>query len=371
MPRQFLQRDPARSAVILNKIINQKIKKMETKELRILVIGAGGIGGITAAHMARAGYRVSVVDNMPSLAGRIEEKGLHVFGVNGDFTWKLKAHESLQEMTDRPDIVFIATKANALSAIVRDLKPVLKEDSVVVSLQNGICEEFLVNELGEGKVVGCVVGWGATVHSPGELEMTSTGDFVIGAFGKKPVNHFDKVVTLLETTAPVVTTTNVYGSLYSKLIINSCITTLGAICGLRLGKMLSLKKYRNMFIQIIREAVQVGRAAGIQIEKYAGKLDFYSFSENNDWVSALKKHLMIRIIGFKYRRLKSSSLQSLETGRKTEIDYLNGYIISKGRENKIDTPLNDYLVLLVKEIETGKRNISHTNFELSYFNQFS
>ena len=343
---------------------------MKTKELQILVIGAGGIGGITAAHMSRSGYNVTVVDNLPSLAGLITDRGIHVFGAKGDFVQTVRAYSSLTDLSVKPDIVFIATKANALTGIVKDLKSMLKKDSAIVSLQNGVCEEYLVEQLGEDRVMGCVVGWGATVHSPGELEMTSRGDFVVGAFGRPEVYHLSDAVTLLETTAPVVTSKNVYGSLYSKLIINSCITTLGAICGMTLGEMLWLKKYRNMFIQIIREAVAVGKATGVRIEKYAGKLDFYSFAEYRGWMSGLKKHLTLMIIGYKYRRLKSSSLQSLETGRKTEIEYLNGYISIKGREKSIETPLNDYLIQLVKEIETGTRNISHKNFELSYFDKF-
>jgi len=344
---------------------------MKTEDLQILVIGAGGIGGITAAHMAQSGYNVDVVDNMPSLAGLIENRGIHVFGVNSDFLTTIRAFESIKQVPVKPDIVFIATKANSLTGILKDLKPVLKQDSTVVSLQNGVCEEYLIKELGEERVLGCVVGWGATVHTPGELEMTSKGDFVVGAVGKREVYHFNDVVRLLETTAPVVTSKNVFGSLYSKLIINSCITTLGAICGMTLGKMLRLRKYRNMFIQIIREAVCVGKATDVSIEKYAGKLDFYSFAEKNGWLSDQKKHLMLLIMGYKYRRLKSSSLQSLETGRKTEIEYLNGYITDKGRDNSIETPLNDYLILLVKEIETGNRKISEDNFNMEYFHQYS
>jgi len=138
-----------------------------------------------------------------------------------------------------------------------------------------------------------------------------------------------------------------------------------------LGKMLRLRKYRNMFIQIIREAVRVGKATGVKIEKYAGKLNFYSFAEEGGWLADQKKHLTLMIMGYKYRRLKSSSLQSLETGRKTEVEYLNGYITIKARDHNIETPLNDYLILLIKEIESGSRMISHKNFELSYFDRFN
>lgn len=356
---------------------NQHFKKEKDREtpsthdLEILVIGAGGIGGITAAHMKGAGYNVEVVDNLPGLSGKIQDEGIHVFGETKEFTEKMTAWSNLQEVSGKKDVILIATKANVLCQITKEIKSLLKDNSAVISLQNGICEEYLIKAIGKDRVIGCVVGWGATVHEPGNLEKTSGGDFIIGTIDGQSVNHFDFVVEALRTTAPVVVSDNVFGWLYSKLIINSCITTLGAICGMTLGKMLAIKKIRNIFIQIIREAVMVGRAAGIKIEKYAGKLDFYNFAEKNSWLANIKKHIMIRIIGFKYKRLKSSSLQSLESGRKTEVEYLNGYITKKAKEFMISTPLNDLLVNLVREIEDGNRRITPENFELKLFSQFS
>jgi 2-dehydropantoate 2-reductase len=78
--------------------------------------------------------------------------------------------------------------------------------------------------------------------------------------------------------------------------------------------------------------------------------------------SDFKRHLTIRVIGMKYRRLKSSSLQSIERGRNTEIDYYNGYISSKGRELEVPTPVNIQLTRMVKEIEQGSRQITPENF---------
>jgi 2-dehydropantoate 2-reductase len=340
-------------------------------EQSILIIGAGGIGGITAAHISKSGFNVEVVDNLPGLAKKIEKEGLRVFGQTDTLLEKMNAFDSINQVPGKKDIILLATKAPALSKVTQEIQPLMKEDSVVVSLQNGICEEYLIQQLGKEHVIGCVVGWGATVHEPGRLEKTSTGHFTVGTLDGAKMNHFDTVVRLLETTAPVMVSENIFGCLYSKLIINSCITTLGAICGMMLGKMLSFRNIRNLFIEIIREAVEVAKGAGINIEKYGNKLDFYDFAEKSSPWANFMKHLKIRIIGMKYRRLKSSSLQSLETGRKTEIDFLNGYITQKGREVGVETPLNDLLVKLVKEIEDGKREISYSNFILSEFNQYS
>ncbi|MGW8316413.1 MAG: ketopantoate reductase family protein [Bacteroidales bacterium] len=344
---------------------------MKKKAPEVVVIGAGGIGGITAAHASKAGFNVEIVDNMPGLSDKIRTGGIKVSGTMTPFAEKITAYKSIREVPGKRDIILLATKATALCEITEDVKSLMHDSTVVVCMQNGICEEYLSNILGRNRVLGCVVGWGATVLEPGNLQKTSEGDFVIGTLPGETVHQLDAVVEILRATAPVNITENIAGWLYSKLIINSCITTLGAICGITLGKMLAIRKIRNIFIEIIREAVHVGKKAGIRIEKYANKLDFYTFAENGSVLVESLKHLKIRIIGMKYRKLKSSSLQSLETGRKTEIDFLNGYIVKKGHEVKVNTPLNELLVGLVKEIENGTRKISIDNFELTAFGRFS
>lgn len=344
---------------------------MKNNAYEVVFIGAGGIGGITAAHASKAGFDVEVVDNMPGLAEKIRTEGLEVSGTIAPFTQKMTAYKSIREVHGQKDILFLATKATALCEIAEDIKALMNDTTVVVCMQNGICEEYLSNILGKNRVLGCVVGWGATVDEPGKLQKTSKGDFIIGTLPGENVHHLDAVVEILQATAPVKFTENIVGWLYSKLIINSCITTLGALCGKTLGKMLAIRKIRKIFIEIIREAVFVGKKAGIRIEKYAGKLDFYDFAEKDSALSIFMKHLKIRIIGLKYRKLKSSSLQSLESGRKTEIDFLNGYIVKKGHEVQVKTPLNELLVGLVKDIENGNRTISYDNFELSGFSRFS
>lgn len=335
---------------------------MKNQELKILVIGAGGIGGTTTAYIARAGYSIEVVDSWPGLAQKIEGKGLNVKTLNESFTQKIQAYSSIEEINDKKDVILIATKVNSLQSLSNAIEPILKNDSVIVSLQNGMCEEYLSERFGEKRVLGCVVGWGATVHEPGNLEKTSNGEFVIGTINNKGCYHFDFLKVILSQVASVKCTNNIYGTLYSKLIINSCITTLGAICGLTLGQMLRKYKYRKIFIETICEAVKVGRAKGIDLEKYAGKIDFNEFTDHNSFMANLKKHLIIYMVGLKYRKLKSSSLQSLQTGRTTEIDFLNGYIVNKANECNISTPVNNRLIRLVKEIEKGIRTITPENF---------
>jgi 2-dehydropantoate 2-reductase len=340
---------------------------MKTGEYKILVIGAGGIGGYTAANIARAGYSIEVVDCLPGLAQKINSSGIIAMDTHGSFTQKIRAFENIKEVQGKKDIILIATKVNALTSVISDITPLMKGNTTIVSLQNGMSVESLASHFGKERIIGCAVGWGATVHEPGHIEKTSAGTFTIGSLSKTPAHNIDFIKTILSTTAPVLVTPNIYGVLYAKLIINSCITTMGAISGLTLGKMLTRYKYRRIFIHTISEAFQVGKARGIFIEKYAGKIDFYEFAEKNDGFHNLKKHLIIFLVGLKYRKLKSSSLQSLQSGRKTEIDYLNGYIAQQAKLYHVKTPTNNWLIKLVKEIESGVRSVSPENLKNDMF----
>ncbi|MBN1337729.1 MAG: 2-dehydropantoate 2-reductase [Bacteroidales bacterium] len=343
---------------------------MKNQGLKILVIGAGGIGGITAAHISKAGFNIEAVDSLPGYAEKISHEGIHVFGRSREFRERMPAFRDIGLVSEKKDIIIIATKANALEAVMKAIRPLLKEETAIVSLQNSMSVESLTAQMGSHRVIGCVVGWGATAHAPGELERTSSGRFEIGGINGHRAKHFDFVKEMLGTTAPVTVTDNIYGNLYSKLIINSCITTLGAISGMTLGRMICYRKARNIFIEVIREAVNVGRAAGVSFPKYAGKLDFCSFADDTSLTGRLRSHLLIGMVGLKYWKLRSSGLQSLESGQKTEVDFLNGFISQKARSLHLSTPVNDVLIRLVHEIEDGKRSITEKNLELTFFNKY-
>jgi 2-dehydropantoate 2-reductase len=330
---------------------------MSPTEPRIAVVGAGAIGGISAAGLARAGHEIDLVCKHRDIAKRAKEPGLHVFGIDGDFVAPVNGIENISQLQGAYDLIFLATKATDVMQAAGELLPFLKTDSLVVSQQNGICEQALASALGQERVVGCVVGFGATMHGAAELEKTSDGEFVIGSLGNEQDPRLGTLKQLMDLIAPTRISNNILGELYAKLIINSCINSLGAMSGLYLGEMLAKKRARRIFIAIMREAMAVAEAMELEVAKGAGgKLDYYDFLDNGA-MAEFKRHLMIRLIGFKYRRLKSSSLQSLERGKPTEIDYLNGYIAGKGRELGVPTPINAHVIAVIKAIEAEERRM--------------
>jgi len=333
------------------------------KTLKIGVVGAGAIGGICAGWIKNAGYDVRVVVRTPEHARQIMEEGIQITGIKGDLTIKMDAVSRVEDMDGDRDMVLLCVKATEMMAAAEKLKPGLKPGAMVVSLQNGFCEEAVAGVLGRETVIGCVTGWGATLHSPCRLEMTSPGDFIVGNIDNKPDPRLEEVQAVLDNVLPTRISNNIAGDLYSKLIINSCITSVGAVCGLYLGQMLSRKKARLIFLRIMEEAMAVAKAMGIEVAVFGGKLDYYRFLENKGFFADLKRHLFLRALGFKYRKLKSSSLQSLERGKKTEIDYLTGFITSNASRFNIRTPVNTQVLEMVKKIEQGKAGIASENLD--------
>ncbi|MFO7713336.1 ketopantoate reductase family protein [Desulfosarcina sp.] len=336
---------------------------MDSYGLKVALLGAGAIGGVTGARMSKAGWDVQVVCKHPEAVALSKDPGFHIFGIGGESDIPVRAVATADELQGPLDVVFLATKAGEAIAAAESLLPFLKPEASVVSLQNGICEEALARVVGEDRIVGCVVAWGATFHGPGRMEVTSEGHFVVGRLDSSVDARLETIREMLSAVAPTRISTNIIGELYSKLIINSCINSLGVIAGVPLGQLLAVRKIRELFIAIMSEAMAVADAMNLTVPPGGGKLDYGSFLKKKGWLGELRRHLTIRIIGYKYRRIRSSSLQSLERGRRTEIDYLNGYICQQGRRRHIPTPINDAVVAMIHEIEDGNRSISMANLD--------
>lgn len=121
----------------------------------------------------------------------------------GDYHVKLPAVAAIDELKEKKDFVLMTTKAFDMPPAAKQVLPFLIDNSAVVSRQNGICEDILAEIVGQERTIGCIVGWGATMHQPGELEMTSTGEFVIGNLNNLIDQRIKFLKTVFETIYPV------------------------------------------------------------------------------------------------------------------------------------------------------------------------
>ncbi len=325
----------------------------------IVVVGAGAVGGATAALLHRQGYRVTLVCKYPEVARQISGEGLRLHGMGKEMKIPIPAVATPAEITGQADLVLLATKAQDMAPAARDILPLLHAGSMVISMQNGIMEPELEKIVGKERTVGCVVGFGATMHAYGHIELTSDGEMWLGYPEGKADGRLKEVRNILRHVAPTSTVDGILPIRYAKLIINSCTSTLGVITGMELGNILKKRKARLLFLKVGEEAIRVADAMGLDVPPYNGRIRFRSILRS----PAPVRHLAIRIIGIRYRKLKSTNLQSLERGGITEIEYLNGYIVKHGELLHVNTPVNRRLLEMVREIEEKKRPITPGNLE--------
>ena len=259
-------------------------------------------------------------------------------------------------MTGKYDIIFLMTKQQANREVVSFLKDYLAEDGVIVTMQNGLPEPQIAEIVGEKRVLGCTVAWGATMTEPGVCELTSSPDsltFSLGSIFKERGNHFDEVKALLEMMGPVEVDENFVGTRWSKLLINASFSGMSAVLGCTFGEAAKDKESRKIIQKLIKECIDVCAASGIRIEPIQGK-DVVKLLDYHNPIKKAISFFIIPIAIRKHAGLKASMLQDIERGKKTEVDAINGAVCAQGRKVNVPTPCNDKVVELIHRIENGE-----------------
>jgi len=334
--------------------------------MKIVVIGAGAIGGVTAAYMAMGGIDVTLVCKRQNILDAIRGAGVHIVGKRGEHFIDVKtvlnsSDLGKQQEQEKFDYCLIATKAYDLKEAAVNILPYLADDGLIVSMQNGICIDLLTEVVGRARAAQAVVTWSCTMRGDAFFEITGEGGFILGRADGAIDQKLEELKIALDKMAPTKITDSILNEMFSKLIINSGITCGGAITGQRLGQMLKSRQARRFFIALVKEDLALANAMGLKVPPFGGQLDYYQFIKGEGLISNLRRNMILSIIGRKYRNLKSSSLTSLQRGGKTEVDTLNGWISNKARERNVSTPVNDYVVKIINEIENGQRAICSEN----------
>ncbi len=329
--------------------------------MKTLIIGMGCIGGTVATVMKSSGYDIEVVAHGEENARLIEEKGFTITGVKGDRIVKFKAYPDVESVQGKYDIVMIATKYQQMPELAEKSLRLLNDDSVVVGLQNGLCVEQLAEVVGENRAVGCMIGFGATMEKKNFVNVTTSGEFYVGMLKGNTSPKLQYLKDMFSTVYPTKIADDINERLYSKLIINSCINAIAGISGKTLGDILTDKTARATFLKIAREAMNVASAMKMNVPKYGAILDYrlLMLSESKLWNAVCS--MAVVVVGKMNKNVRPSTLQALETGRRTEIDIMNGYISSLGKKYGVATPVNDKLTEMIKQIEAGERKMGVHN----------
>lgn len=332
--------------------------------MRAAIYGAGSLGTILGAYITKNGGEIELINRNVRHVEALQTKGAHITGTV-DFVQKVNAY-TIDRMEGVYDIIFLMTKQQENRSVVTSLKDFLAPDGVIVTLQNGLPELLIGEIVGENRVLGCTVAWGATMTAPGVCELTSSPDalsFSLGSFSKTPNRYFGEVKRLLELMGKVEVDENFIGTRWSKLLINAAFSGMSAVCGDTFGAVAKNRKSRRIVQAIIKECIDVCAKAGIRIEPVQGK----DIVRLLDYKNAVKKAVSFAIIPLAIRKhalLKASMLQDLEHGKKTEVDAINGSVCAYGRKVGVPTPMNDKVVEIIHSIEEGRLVPSFDNLKL-------
>lgn len=321
--------------------------------MKTAIYGAGSLGTVLGAYLARAGQPVDLVNRNQAHVEALRQHGARITSTV-DFTVPVSAMTP-DELRGEYDLIVLMTKQQDNPRVVAALKKHLAADGVLCTAQNGLPEPDIAAILGDDRVVGCTVAWGAMLTAPGVVQLTSDPDsmsFDIGTVSPASGSKLPMVKQVLEQMCPVHVSDNFLGARWSKLLINATFSGLSAVLGCTFGEVAQNRRSRAVAQVVIKECIDVAHAGGIRIEPVQGK----DIAALMDYGGPVKKWVANRLIPVamrKHRLIRAGMLQDIEHGKATEVDYINGVVSRYGRAHGVPTPAGDRIVQIIHAIEQG------------------
>lgn len=325
--------------------------------MNILIIGAGAIGGSLAAMLANSGQSVTLLEKNKDIYEKIKEKGIVLTTAKGAIVARPEVIRSIEDAPVLYDCCFVATRAYHLKRAVFSAMSVLVGDAPVISMNNGVCIDQLATLIGEDRALACAINYGVGISAPGEYYVKIEGGLVLGSRSGQVNSQVIRIAKILNCAVKCTVTENIIGALYSKMLINSCITSVAVMSGLKLGQILETESGKLLFDTIIKEGIEVAERADIKVPSYNGKLNYYRVLSPSLF-GRIYRYFAYRSILKKYGQRTSATLEALKRGVPTETAYFNGYIAGLGQKYGVETPVNTAITASIAMIEKDLSLIS-------------
>ena len=292
--------------------------------MKIIVLGAGSIGSLVGALLSK--------ENDVLLIGRqahvdkINKNGLEISGcINKNF--KVKAKTKINKIGNGT-LIILTTKAVDNEKTLNEIKDLIKDDTIILCLQNGLGNEDLIRDIVNCKVIRGITTSGAMFIESGKVKCSNIGDVYLedSEISKDVCDILNKAGLKTEISK------DIKKQIWKKLIVNCAVNPLTAILKVKNGELL---KVQDLVRLIINESVMVSEEEG------------FGFNENKVF------EMVINVIKDSAEN-QSSMLQDVLRGKKTEINFLNGKIVELAEKHKVDVPINKTLVRMVKFLEEAK-----------------
>jgi len=297
---------------------------------QILFVGAGSVGGFFGARLAKTNPDVSFLLRSNTLEA-VKQNGLTIRSADGTFTVRPQAASDARQLP-RPDLIVLGVKAYDLDEVMDQIEPVLTDKTVILTLQNGIdTEDRLIARINRDCVVGGVAYIYSKIAEPGVIDHYKKGAVAIGELMGY---ESDRLLRIRDTFAsagiPCQLVKDIRRSKWEKMCWNCVFNPITVLIDDHVAKALDHPEMTGVIRQIVGEVAAVSAAMKVPLP-----LDM-----PERVVKATKE----------IRDIHTSMYDDWKAGRRTEIDYLNGFIVRKGRELGIPTPVNEALTAMIKTI---------------------
>ncbi|MGO4438791.1 ketopantoate reductase family protein [Rhizobium sp. RAF56] len=328
----------------------------------IVIWGAGAIGGTLGAAFIRAGHEVIFVDNAADHVAAINANGLRIEGPIFQDTVKAKAFlpQDLQGTFER---MFLCVKAHHTEAASNALAGHLASHGYVVSAQNGLNERVIAPIVGDSRVVGCFVNFGADYLEPGVVHYSGHGAVVVGELDGKRTARIEDIYAMMREFEPkAILTDNIWGYLWGKLIYGALLFGT-ALTNDSIADVLANQTYRPVLTRLALEVGKVAGANNVVLQAFDG-FDPTAFAPTAQVSETTRS--FDDMVAHNRKSLKSHSGIWRDLAirkRKTEVDAQVLPVVEIGSSLGVPTPLTARLVAMIHEIEDGKRRLDLANLD--------
>lgn len=320
--------------------------------IKIALLGTGAIGASVARalFLNEVPFAILVRDKKRKadlLENGIRYRAKNLTHVRFDHGAKVETLVEAQQKAGRQkfDYILLGMKTPHLRVAASTAKKLLAKNGRIILLQNGLPENA-VTLLKHEQIISGIVGYNAQLLSGGEYYQSNPGHLILAS----PYELPGDLAQALEPHLPIVLSHNALGYRWNKLAINSVINGLGAVTGLALGPLFLKYRARRVAIGLIKEAAAVMRALNIEEGVVPGAISVYRFAK----LPGILQHTMLIVLGLKYAKIRTSMLQDVERGVKTEVNEIHGAIVAAAEKNRIPVPLTKGILLRVHALEQAQ-----------------
>jgi 2-dehydropantoate 2-reductase len=308
--------------------------------LKIAILGAGALGCAIGAALTEGGHETWLLNRSPSHVDAMRRDGLLVDDERGSRRVMVRATTQAAE-AGPVDLVVVLVKSFHTEAAMRGALALLKPDTLVLSLQNGLGhEDVLADIVGRERVLAGKTYVGGVLRGAGHIQSGVSGKATY--IGELDGRRTPRVLAIADAFngAGLATTVsdNIVGTMWDKLLVNVATGALTGITRLTYGQLYDEPALKAASLAAVGEAIAVARAAGVTL----------SMREPEQAWTLASQGLP--------PAFKTSMLQSLENGSVTEIDYINGSVVRWGQRHGVPTPVNATLVACIKGIERAMKD---------------